>query len=301
MRVREDGGGDVVVVLGDVVICRSWGRFVGRKKKRRERGEGVEFAGGCGEFWIVLRLLWLTEAGAPRDSSVVVEHCLRMTDLVAAALRLFGVKLARAMDLPAMMDKGREREKMRRKRGEAAVSLGGFAGAPVVEAILLLSGFQSSTEYNTTNLDHDMSKGKEAQGTPKAKQLHKGTNVDYETTKMDTCVTSKEMHTFSVLNDTSTIWDINQDNKSGAYDDVAHFQYNKSANQDTTFKRENVGGASANGTIDRKMYLAKTDDNNFEKISDEKEEDELRRRVEDFIEKINRGWRVEKLGICYQR
>ncbi|XP_060200304.1 uncharacterized protein LOC132628545 [Lycium barbarum] len=178
-------------------------------------------------------------------------------------------------------------------------------------AILLLSGFQSSSEDHTTNLDHDMSKRKEAQSTPKAKQFHKGMHVDYEIRNMGTRVTSEEMHMFSTSSDTSTVEvlrDINQDNKSGAYIDTAHFQYHESAKQshrqDISFKRENVGGASANSTIDRKMYLAKTrketNGNNFEK-SDEKEEDELRRRIEDFIEKMNRGWRAEKLGICYQK
>ncbi|KAF3631671.1 hypothetical protein FXO38_26554 [Capsicum annuum] len=265
-----------------------------------------------------------------------------------------------------------------------------FCFCNFIIAILLLSGFQSSPEDNTTNLDHDMTKRKEAQGNPKAKQFHKDMNLHYEVSKMGTCVTSQEMQTFSTSSDTSTIKvlcdisqdnkygaynnaarlqyhefvnfkqshhqytgfecenieeantngtidrqmdtcvrseemhtfpalsdtsiikvsrDINQEKRNGAYDDVARFQHHESTSgkqshhQDTSFKCENVEKASANVTIDTKMYLAQTrkeiDDNDFEK-SDEKEEDELRKRIEDFIEKINRGWRAEKLGICYQ-
>ncbi|KAK4736670.1 hypothetical protein R3W88_000367 [Solanum pinnatisectum] len=130
--------------------------------------------------------------------------------------------------------------------------------------------------------------------------------------KMDTHVTSEKMHTFPVSSDLATIEvpkEVNQDNKNEAYDDAVHFQHHESGNskqslhQDTSFKCKNVEGASANIIIDTKMYLAKTiketNDNNFEK-SDEKEEDELRKRIEDFIAKINKGWRAEKLGICYQ-
>lgn len=267
-----------------------------------------------------------------------------------------------------------------------------FCFCNFIIAILLVSGFQSSSQDNITNiLDHDTSKRKQAQGSPKATQFHKGMNgLDYQVRKMDTCVTSQEMQIFSISSDTSTIEvlrNINQDNKSGAYDvdarsqyhepanfnlslhretnfkcenveevntndtidrkidtrvtseemhtvsvssdvstmevlkevnqdnkneahdDVARFQHHKSDNdkqsihQDTSFKYENVEEANAHITIDKKMYLAKTrketNDNNFEK-SDEKEEDELRKRIEDFIEKINEGWRAEKLGICYQ-
>ncbi|MCD7446064.1 hypothetical protein HAX54_031547 [Datura stramonium] len=241
-----------------------------------------------------------------------------------------------------------------------------FCFCNFIIAILLLSGFQSST-----NLGHDMSKRKEAQGnSKKARQFHKGMNFDYEVRKMGTCVTLQEMRTFnSVLSDTSirevlrnvnqdnksgayedaarsqhhefanfershyldtsfkcenveganandtidremdtrvtsirkVLRDINQDNKNGAYDGAARFQHHESENckqshhQDTSFERGNIEGASANYTIDTKMYY----EDKFEK-SDEKEEDELRKRIEDFIEKINRGWRAEKLGICYQ-
>uniref|UniRef100_M1DH79 Uncharacterized protein n=1 Tax=Solanum tuberosum TaxID=4113 RepID=M1DH79_SOLTU len=129
---------------------------------------------------------------------------------------------------------------------------------------------------------------------------------------MDTCVTSQEMQTYSILKDTSIIevlQDVNQYSRSGAYNNVACVQYYESANckqshhQDTSFKCENVEEASANGTIERTMHLAKMKKkasvNSFEK-SDEKEEDELRKKIEDFIEKINRDWREEKLRICYQ-
>ncbi|KAG5628910.1 hypothetical protein H5410_000627 [Solanum commersonii] len=198
-------------------------------------------------------------------------------------------------------------------------------------AILLVSGFQSSSQDDTTNiLDHDISKRKQAQGNSKATQFHKGMNdtltievfgdinqankngANANGRKMDTHVTSEEMHTFSVSSDISIIEvlkEVNQDNKNEAYNHAAHFQHLESGNgkqclhQDTNFKCENVEGANANITIDTKMYLAKTsketNDNNFEK-SDEKEEDELRKRIEDFIEKINKGWRAEKLGIFYQ-
>ncbi|KAH0724467.1 hypothetical protein KY285_000293 [Solanum tuberosum] len=242
-----------------------------------------------------------------------------------------------------------------------------FCFCNFIVAILLVSGFQSSSQDDTTNiLDHDMSKRKQAQGNSKATQFHKGMNdtstvevlgdinqankseaysnvscVQYQESiyfkeshhqetsfkfenvdrasangtidrKMNTHVTSEEMNTFSVSSNISTIEilrEVNQDNKSEAYNNVARFQHHESTNrkqslrQDTSFKCENVEGASANITIDTKMYLAKsrkeTNDNNFEK-SDVKEEDELRKRIEDFIEKINKGWRAEKLGICYQ-
>ncbi|KAL3347468.1 hypothetical protein AABB24_021242 [Solanum stoloniferum] len=269
-----------------------------------------------------------------------------------------------------------------------------FCFCNFIIAILLVSGFQSSSQDNTTNiLDHDMSKRKQAQGNPKAKQFHKGMNdLYYQVKKMDTCVTSQEMQTFLVSSDTSIIEvlrnvnqdnkigaydidtrsqyhesanfnlslhretsfkcenveevsaddtidskmdthvtseemhtfsvssdvsiikvlkEVNQDNKSEAYDNGARFQHHESDNdkqsphQDTSFnfKCENVEVANANITIDTKMYLPKTrkemNNNNFEK-SDEKEEDELRKRIEDFIEKINKGWRAEKLGIYYQ-
>lgn len=246
-------------------------------------------------------------------------------------------------------------------------------------AILLLSGFQSSSQDNTTNiLDHDMSKRK-GQGNSKAKQFHKGMNdIDYHVGKMDTCVTSQQMQTFSISSDISTIEairDINQDNKkvmydnavcvqyyesvyskqshhqetsfkfenvetvsindtvgrktdtraileeievlgevnqnkkSEAYHDVDRFQhyesgnYKQSLNEDMSYKCENAEEANANITIDTKMNLAKareeTNNYNFEK-SDEKEDNELRKRIEDFIEKVNKGWRAEKLGIYYQ-
>ncbi|KAL3379482.1 hypothetical protein AABB24_000267 [Solanum stoloniferum] len=236
-----------------------------------------------------------------------------------------------------------------------------FCFCNFIVAILLVSGFQSSSQDDTTNiLDHDMSKRKQAQGNSKATQFHKGmndtstievlgdinqankseayynvscvqyhesiyfkqshhqeTNFKFENVdganangrKMDTHVTSEEMHTFSVSSDISIIEvlkEVNQDNKNEVYDDAAHFQHHESGNGKQrlhNFKYENVEGANANITIDKKMYLAKTrketNDNNFEK-SDEKEEDELRKRIEDFIEKINKGWRAEKLGIFYQ-
>lgn len=57
-----------------------------------------------------------------------------------------------------------------------------------------------------------------------------------------------------------------------------------------------------NGSTDRKMHLGKMrkeiNATNFEK-SDDKEEDELRRRTEDFIEKMNKCWRAEKLRTFY--
>ncbi|KAG5628912.1 hypothetical protein H5410_000629 [Solanum commersonii] len=155
-------------------------------------------------------------------------------------------------------------------------------------------------------MNSQISKKRESLGTSKPKHL------DFGVTEMDTCVTSQEMQMYSILKDTSTIevlQDVNQDNRSGAYDNTARFQYYESANckqshhQDTSFKCENVEEANANGTIERAMHLAKMKKkasvNIFEK-SDEKEEDELRKRIEDFIEKINRGWREEKLRVCYQ-
>nr|XP_033515516.1 uncharacterized protein LOC108947473 [Nicotiana tomentosiformis] len=185
-----------------------------------------------------------------------------------------------------------------------------FCFCNFIIAILLLGGFQPSSEDNNTNLDHSMSKRKEALGTPKPKRFQKGMNLDCEIRKMDN--TSQEIHTFSVSSHTSSrevLRNIKQDNKSEAYDDAARFHYYGCANikqshrQATIFQSENVEEASANGTIDRTICLEitkkETNVNNFEKC-DEKEEDELRKRIEDFIEKVNRGWRAEKLGICYQ-
>ncbi|KAL6509465.1 hypothetical protein OROGR_022775 [Orobanche gracilis] len=40
------------------------------------------------------------------------------------------------------------------------------------------------------------------------------------------------------------------------------------------------------------------DDDDDEREEDEEDDDELRKRVEDFIEKINRGWRAEKIRTC---
>lgn len=254
-----------------------------------------------------------------------------------------------------------------------------FCFCNFIIVILLVSGFQSSSQDdNTTNvLGHDMSKRKQAQGSSKATQFQKYMNdLDYQVREMDTCVTSqemqiflissntstikvlrdinqdnrseaynvdvrskyhesanfkcenvedvsdremdthvtsKEMHTFSASSDISTtevLKEVNHDNKNEAYDDAAHFQHHESANceqslhQDTNFKCENTEETNANITIDTKMYLAKTrketNDYNFER-SDGKEDDELRKRIEDFIEKINKGWRAEKLGTCYQK
>lgn len=239
-------------------------------------------------------------------------------------------------------------------------------------AIILLSGFQSSSQDDNTNniLDHDISKRKQAQGNPKATQFYKGMNdLDYQVRKMDTCVTSQEMQTFSISSDTPIIEiprdinqdkkseayyvdascqyhetadfnsshyretnsksenieidtkmdtratskemhtifistkkvlkEVNQDNKSEAYNDAARLPSTQSLYQDTNFKGENVEETSAHDTNDTKIYLAKTKKENFEENNEEKE-DELRKRIEDFIEKINEGWRAEKLGIFYQ-
>lgn len=45
--------------------------------------------------------------------------------------------------------------------------------------------------------------------------------------------------------------------------------------------------------------MADSDDEEEEEDEDDDEdEDELRKRVEEFIEKTNRGWREEKMNIC---
>ncbi|KAL6580503.1 hypothetical protein OROMI_008527 [Orobanche minor] len=47
------------------------------------------------------------------------------------------------------------------------------------------------------------------------------------------------------------------------------------------------------------MFVEDSEDDDDEKEEEEEEEDdELRKRVEDFIEKINRGWRAEKIKTC---
>ncbi|KAG5628909.1 hypothetical protein H5410_000626 [Solanum commersonii] len=231
-----------------------------------------------------------------------------------------------------------------------------FCLCNLIIAIILLSGFQSSSQDNTNNiLEHDMSKRKETQGNPKAKHFHKGmSHLDYQVRKMDTStsryksrqkngaydvdaccqyhetafnpshyretsfksenievdrkmdarVTSKEMHTIYVPSEISTIKvlnEINQDNKSEAYDDATRFSSTQSLHQDTNFKCENVERVVLMVQMTQ-IYLAKTRKENFEE-NNEKDEDELRKRIEDFIEKINRGlepWRAEKLGIFYQ-
>ncbi|TMW92558.1 hypothetical protein EJD97_012874 [Solanum chilense] len=231
-----------------------------------------------------------------------------------------------------------------------------FCFCNFIIVILLVSGFQSSSQDNTINiLDHDMSKRKQAQCNLKAKQIHKGMNdLDYQVREMDTCVTSsQEMQIFSISSDTSTIKvlrDINQDNRSGAYGVDVRSQYHESANfnlsrhRETSFKCENVEDVSdremdthvtseemhafsASSDISTIEVLKEVNHDNKNEAYDDaahfqhhesancekslhqdtnfkcenKEDDELRKRIEDFIEKINKGWRAEKLGICYQK
>lgn len=226
-----------------------------------------------------------------------------------------------------------------------------FCFCNLIIAILLLGSSKTSSKENNNTICSQLSKKRKSLGTSRTKHLD-----------CDTCIKSQEMQRFSILRDTSTLEvhrdinqddksdaydnvvhvqyyefanrkqyhhqdtsfkcenvkvhrDINQDTKSGAYDNVAHVQYYESANhkqyhhQDTSFKCENVEKVSANGTVDRNISIDKTKHlakmnkkgcvNSFDQ-SDEKEEDELRKRIEDFIEKINRGWREEKLRMCYQ-
>ncbi|XP_049347949.1 transcription initiation factor IIA large subunit-like [Solanum verrucosum] len=168
----------------------------------------------------------------------------------------------------------------------------------------------------------------------------KSENIEVDR-KTDARVTSKEMHTIYVPSEISTIKvlnEINQDNKSEAYDDATRFSSTQSLHQDTNFKCENVEGVSANvnnnssskisdnkivplskstfvksncSILDKNNGLTHTiesttsiklvardidDDDERRDDEEEEEDDELTRKVEEFIQKVNRCWKEEKLN-----
>lgn len=189
-----------------------------------------------------------------------------------------------------------------------------FCFCNLIIAILLLGSSKPSSEEKNTNLDSHIFKRRESLGTSKPKCC-KSMNLDFKVKTMDTtCVSSsQELCKFQLYNSSTMIENFHQG--TNFQNDTTKVAKGQRATQRISHSRRVQGRAARkgcdttkvaiakNGSTDRKMHLAKMrkeiNANNFEKC-DDKEEDELRRRIEEFIEKVNRGWRAEKLGICYQ-
>ncbi|KAL6530214.1 hypothetical protein OROHE_014567 [Orobanche hederae] len=71
----------------------------------------------------------------------------------------------------------------------------------------------------------------------------------------------------------------------------------KTSTKNDLFETEEEGKVTST-SIDMFVDDSEDDDDDETEEEEEEEDDELRKRVEDFIEKINRGWRAEKIKTC---
>uniref|UniRef100_A0A5B7BT06 Putative histone acetyltransferase GCN5-like n=1 Tax=Davidia involucrata TaxID=16924 RepID=A0A5B7BT06_DAVIN len=82
---------------------------------------------------------------------------------------------------------------------------------------------------------------------------------------------------------------------------TSHFDQHSASPPPTVANRNKINdikGTSVRSSSDKKnasTSVSEASNVNDEEVNENEEDDELRKRVEDFINKINRGWKAEKL------